>query len=248
MELDYSPLVEKVDHKGWDKQTVDYVIKNKKRVYNIIKGVVRQTKALSYNDVDDLYSRLTKYLYDYEDYDIEKACERSGEAGSIISIEGYIHSCIKFCAKRFASEKGKDSSHFTDNVTKKNGEEEEHSVFDTISDKSSEEKFQQTFHNLDMLCEMYEHQRYVLGIDVFLIWFIRLKTMMCHKDYKNVLSTFGITKQDLATFEKESRHDDMMLSIAKSITFTGSYEEAVNILKKYVYSADKIAAAIENFT
>ena len=246
MELGYSPLVEAVNDKGWEKQTIAYVMNNEKRVRNIISGIIRHNRSMSYADVDDIYSTLISYLYNCADYSIDVACEKSGDSGSVISLEGYVRSCIKFCTKRFEVENFKVKSHIVeDSVT--GSDDTEHSVFDTISDSRSEIKIDKTVYNLYNICKTYEYQRYTLGVDIFMVWFIRLKTMLCNKDYKKIITTLGVTKQDITAFEKDSRRDGVMMSIAKAVTMTASAEEALDIIRQFVYSVDKIERAIENF-
>lgn len=246
MELAYSPLVEAPNDVGWDKQTVTYVTEHRSKVCKIIRGMIKNNTMVSSADVDDIYMELLLYLYKCADYDIDIACERSGSSDSIISLEGYVHSCIKYCTIRYTTKVYKESSHIVRD-TIKSDDDGERSIFDIIPDTRSEIQIENTMYNLYSTCKAYEYQRYKLGVDVYMIWFIRLKTTLCNKDYEQIIRALGITKRDLSSIEKDASTDGIMLNIAKAITVTESTEKAIEIIREFVYAADKIEQAINSF-
>ena len=100
--LVYSPLKEEEKQlAGWSKATIDYVLNNKTKVQTSIRGIAKSlNKVLQKTDVDDAYMEILHYLYQSDDYNISKAYERSNNVGSIVSLDGYVHSCIKYCVIR----------------------------------------------------------------------------------------------------------------------------------------------------
>ena len=248
-ELVYAPLQE--ENKplvGWSKHTIEWAVSHKRKVNTIIRGILKKyNKVASHTDVDDIYSELLHYLYKSNDYDIDVACERSSSADSIISLEGYVRSCIKYCTIRYATKLCEENKHIQRDTIKVSDDDKEYSIFDTIPDDKSAIALDRTMYDLDEVCRHFEYQRYHLGLDVFQLWFIRLKTLQLDKkdEYENIIKVLGVTKREMKRIEDNAYRDGIMLNIAKAITVLGDVEEALNILRRYVYSADKIEKVIE---
>lgn len=245
--LAYHPLKEEIKLTGWSKTTVDYLLANRKKVEISIRGIAKGlSKVLQKTDVEDIYMDILTYLYNCSDYDISKAYKRSNVSGMIVSLEGYVNSCIKYCVIRavtnnYSSEKKLVRERNTD----KDGKEI--SLFDTIPD-TKDNSIEDFNYQLDTLCKYYEGYRYSFGPDIFLIWFIRLQTILNDKNdrYKDILLVLGISKKDIHAIEKETGVDGVMINIAKAITLVG-IEEAIEILRDYTYCADKIQRVVELF-
>ena len=247
-ELLYYPLKEEEGKlAGWSKSTIDYVLKHKTAVSTSIRGIAKSlNKIMQKSDVEDVYMEILQYLYTCDDYNISKACERSNNAGVIVSLEGYVHSCIKYCVIRYVTNMfNTEKTLVMDNVKDEDGKDL--SLFDTIPDKK-DAGYNDLGYQLDSICKAYESQRYLYGPDIFQIWFVRLQTMLCNKSdrYKDILTVLGISKKDIAIIEKEADYDGAMISIAKAITLIG-IEDAIDIIRKYTYSADKIQRVVELF-
>lgn len=246
--LVYSPLKEEDKQlAGWSKSTIDYVLKHKTRVQNSIRGIAKSlNKMLQKTDVEDVYMEILDYLYSSDDYNISKAYERSSNVGTIVSLEGYVHSCIKFCVIRYVTNSFSSEKNLV-HESIKDEDGKELSLFDTIPD-SSDSQYNDFCYQLDTICKAYESQRYQFGPDIFQIWFIRLQTMINNKNdrYKEILSILGISKKDISLIEQKADTDGAMISIAKAVTLIG-VDEAVDIIRKYTYSADKIQKVIELF-
>ena len=75
-----------------------------------------------------------------------------------------------------------------------------------------------------------------------------LKSQLCNKPdcYKDILKVLGITKSDKDKMQKGSDTEGVMYSIAKAVSIKGA-EESLEIIRKYVYSADKLEEIIENY-
>ena len=247
-DISYSPLKEEEKSlTGWSKTTIDYVLKNKSKVKSSIRGISKNlNKVLQSSDVEDVYMELLKYLYNCDDYNISKAYERSS-SGAIVSLEGYIHICTKYCVKRYITDLYKIEKNVIREYTKDN-DGKEMSLFDTISDNSGEISYSNIAYQLDTICKSFEYQRYLFGPDLFQIWFIRLQTIIHNKQdrYKDILSILGISKKEISRIEKETDKDGAMISIAKAVTLIG-VDDAVKVLRKYVYSADRIEQVIALF-
>lgn len=243
--LVYHPLKdEEKQLAGWSKSTIDYVLNHKTRVNATIGGIGKSlNKILQKSDIEDIYMEILNYLYTCDDYNISKACNN---AGVIVSLEGYVHSCIKYCVIRYITDIfNTEKSLVRDSV--KDDEGKEMSLFDTIPDKK-DSGYNDFGYQLDTICKSFEGQRYQYGPDIFQIWYVRLQTMAYNKSdrYKDILTILGISKRDIATIEKEADYDGAMVSIAKAITLIG-VDESIKIIKNYTYSADKIQRVIELF-
>ena len=246
-EVLYCPLKEEEQQlTGWSKSTIDYVLHNKSSVETSIRGIAKSlNKILQKTDVEDIYMEILDYLYTCDDYNISKAYERSCN-GAIVSLEGYVHSCIKYCVIRFVTTSFNTEKQLIRDYTI-DDDGKELSLLDTIADVK-EAEYGDIGYQLDVICKSFESQRYAYGPDIFQIWFVRLQTMLCDKSdrYKDILTILGISKRDIAKIEKEANYDGAMISIAKAITLIG-VEEAVKIIRNYTYSASKIERVIELF-
>lgn len=246
--LVYSPLVEEESSVvGWSKSTIDYVRQHKTKTCSTIRGIARGlNKVLQKSDVEDIYMDIISYLYHCDDYNISKAYERSSN-GAIVSLEGYVHSCIKFSVKRFVTENYK-TEHCLVREYVKDDDGKEMSLFDTIPSTDAYEDFAALTYSLEDICKTYESQRYAFGPDIFQVWFVRLITMLYHKDdkFKDILSVIGVTKKEMMQVEKMSLNEGAMMSIAKAVTIV-DLEQAIEIIKQYVYSADRIEAVVKLF-
>lgn len=247
--LVYNPLLEEETNlTGWSKSTIDYVIKNRLKIHTSIRGIAKSlNKILQKADVEDLYTEILDYLYNCDDYNISKAYERSSNVGVIVSLEGYVHSCVKYCVIRYVTEGYNDERPIVREFIK-DDDGKELSLFDTIADKTGEDSYNNIGYQLEDICRAYENQRYTFGPDIFQIWFIRLQTIVYDKQdsFKDILTVLGISKRDIAQIEKMNCTDGVMISIAKAVTLLG-IEESINVLRDYTYSADRIEKVIALF-
>lgn len=249
MEIDsiiYSPLVEdEEDTSGWFKSTIDWVQHNKSKTFNSIRGIARSVCNVQHADIEDIYTELLKYLYQYDDYNINSALERS-TTGSIVSLEGYIHSLIKYCTLRYLTENYKKTKENIGEIDI-SSDGEEVSIFDTIGDKKQSEAYLNIMYDLDDVCLYHQSDRYKYGPDIYQIWYVRLLTSKYKKETKfnDILDLLGINKKELEGIEKQDI-DSPMMEIAKSITLL-NIDDAISIIKKYTYSSktlEKVVAAI----
>lgn len=246
-DLVYAPLKEE-DKKltGWSKSTIDYVTNNKTLIHNSIRGIAKSHgKLLQRTDIDDVYMEVLHYLYGCDDYNVCKAYERSSSS-TIVSLEGYVYSCVKYCTIRFVTKLYENESATVRDTVEEDGKEI--SLYDTVADRKSQDNFTEFMYQLDSICKSFEYQRYSFGPDIFQIWFVRLQTMIQGKQdkYKDILTVLGISKKEIAQVEREATKDGAMVSIAKAVTLIG-VEEAIKVLKNYTYSANKIEKVIKLF-
>lgn len=247
-EIIYHPLKEEDKQlTGWSKSTIDYVLHHKSYVQTTIRGIAKShNKIMQKTDIEDVYMEILDYLYLCDDYNISKAYERSSNEGVIVSLEGYVHSCIKYCVIRYVTNTFSIDKNLV-RETIKDEDGKELSLFDTIPDKQ-ECGYSDFGYQLDTICKAYESQRYSYGPDIFQIWFVRLQTIINEKTdrFDAILEVLGISKKDIASIKKTTNDDGAMASIAKAITLIG-VEDAVDIIRKYTYSADRIQRVIELF-
>lgn len=242
----YAPLMEEEsdDVTGWDKDTVRYAEKNRSKIERQIRAAARGLRktGLQAWDVEDIYGEVILYLHKCHDYDISRAIDRSS-TGNIVSLEGYVNSCIRFVVLRYCSQM---ASHEKETVsdTVYDGEDKELSIFNTIPDPNSEIDIDNMACDFPTLCKSCEPLRYRFGPDIYLILYVRL---LCHSDitgdiYKNTLNVLGISKKDLSHIDRSSE-DAVIVSMVKAINSI-SQEEAVSTIEKYVYSANLIKQAV----
>lgn len=244
----YCPLMEEDKQLiGWSKSTIDFVTQNKPRIYKSIRGIVKNiNSSLNHQDIDDIYQEVINYMYGCDDYDVYKAYERSS-SGVIVSLDGYVHSCIKFCVRRYATKSyNNDRNVVHDTIREEGGKEL--SIFDSIADKHTDEQFSSSSYNLEEACKDNEYKRYRFGVDIFMIFYIRLVLEHQHKSdkYKEVLTIFGISSKDVDRAHREANRDGMALELAKGVSAV-ELDEAIRIIGNYTYSADKIVALINLF-
>lgn len=242
--LVYSPLIEEEQSvSGWSKSTIDYINQNRSKVIKTVKGIAKSIskQTLQVADIEDIYSEILMYLYKCDDYNLSKAIERSS-SGSIVSLEGYVNSCIKYCVIRYITTAYKVDKETVREYTDKDGKEL--SIFDTISDAKASD-FENLMFDLDQQCKISEHIRYKYGPDIYLIWYVRLLTMSngTEEAYKDILNVLGVSKKELLNIEKSAYQDDIMKNFAKSISNSG-IDKSINILEEYVYSANKIKEVV----
>lgn len=243
--LIYSPLIEESQPvTGWSKATIEFVTKNKNKIVNSIRGIGKSlnNKFLQKADIDDIYMEILQYLYTCDDYNVTKAYERSNNVGVVVSLEGYVHSCVKYCVIRYLTEKYKKEKPFVSDYVKGR---EDLSIFDTIPDKSKNDIESHT--DLKEICKSIRSKRYIYGVDVYQIWFVRLKTMSLNKNdrYQDILDVLNVSTKDVSFIEK-SDTEGIMMSIAKAVTVIG-VDASLDIFRKYVYSAKNIEKVIETF-
>lgn len=250
--LVYSPLKEDCtpDYTGWDKDTIAYVTANRSRVHRVIRGEAKKLSKpfLQISDVEDIYSEVLMYCYKYDDYNITKAIERS-TTGKIISLEGYINNCIKHCTMRYLTkEYAIDKEQIGEYSKMDNGDEL--SIFDKIGDKSDDDNnIDNLVYNLEELCSLCESIRGKYGVDIYLIWYVRLLTMLKDKPekaFKEILEVLDISKRDIKNIEDNIVDENLMSTFAKSISLVG-IEESIEIIGKYVYAKDVIKAVIDGY-
>lgn len=251
--LIYSPLMDIEENvSGWNKQTVDYALSHKTKVKKtIIHVAATKGKTLQRSDIDDCFANLMVYLYKVMDYDISIAAERSRDLFNegAITLEAYVLSCAKYVTIKYVTNKIKRDSKIVEN-TIRSLDNEEVSIFDTIADdKDIELDLVNTVaYGLEDICKMYESQRYKYSIDIFELWFIRLLTNKYQKKnvYKDILEVLGIERWKIRELDKNTVHSGIMLDIAKAVSMC-ELDEAIEILRGYTYSADKIEKVIQLF-
>jgi len=229
---------------GWSKATIEYVVNHRSKVYTSIRGIAKsQGKMLPLADVEDIYSALIDYLYKTDDYNLEKAYSEN----NIVSFEGYIYSCIKFCVIRYVTRMYKEEkTRIGESLTDDEGKEM--SIFDTIPDNRCSTSYNDFGYDLETICKMYESERYAFGTDIFMIWFIRLQTMVKNKQdrFKDILSVLGVSKKEISEVEQKTLLDGAMLSIAKAVSLM-DINDAIKVIQNYTYSYRKIKEVIEIF-
>ena len=244
-ELLYSPLEEEENARieGWEKDTVEYATNNKSRVIKQIRNLAsgKYKKGLQTQDVEDIYSELMLYLYKHEDYDLVKAVNRASSS-NIVSLEGYVNVCIKFCTLRFLTDMINNERELVHETISK--EDNDISIWDAIADTRSEINIENMDVNLEEFCSSCEPMRYRFGPDLYLVMYVRLITPRIDGDrvYTSLLNAIGISKNSIAKLNNNSE-DAVIANFAKAISLTEP-KEAIRILEKYVYGASAIRKVV----
>ena len=244
----FAPLDDGIedDISGWDKQTVNYVIKNKSKIERMIRGYARSYRKnkLSSMDIEDIYEDILMYLHSHSDYDIGKAIDRSS-SGGIVSLEGYVGICTKYCVMRYCHDLASHESGIVSEYSATNDEDKELDIFNTIPDSSSEITLDNFIYNIEEICRSCEPLRYRFGVDIYLMFYIKLLLGSEANDkYYRILDVLGIEKKDLSKVDK-SAEDALILSIAKAVSMV-STEYAIEVIEGYVFSSDMVKNAILN--
>ena len=235
--------VDDSESEGWSKMTVDYVVKNRSKIKKTILNTARRyRKSIQHDDVDDIYDDVIEYLYKADDYNINKAINKS-KTGEMASLEGYVGSCVKFVTIRACSELNDHSKKvISENTTGKDGSEL--SLFDSMYDPKSSIGVDDFDYDLRTICKSCEPIRYRFGPDIYLVWFVRLMTITknCRDKFGTIMDILGISDRELMKL-KNDYENNTMSDIAKAITLQ-SINESISILREYIYSADSICEAI----
>lgn len=240
----YSPLLEdEEDTSGWFKATINWVSTNKGKTFSTIRGIAKSLCNVQRADIEDIYAELLKYLYQCDDYNINSAYDKS-KSGTIVSLEGYVHSLIKCCTLRYLTEQYKrNKGNVGESILHENGEEV--NIFDTIGDTRQIEEYTNIMYNLDSVCMYHRSSRYTYGPDIYLIWYTRLMSIKLNKasKFEKILEVFGITKNEIYKINSVDA-DSPMFEIAKSVSLL-DLDDAISIIRKYIYSVEKVEKVIQ---
>lgn len=249
--LVYCPPMEEgnEDVTGWDKETIEYVASHKSKIYTQIRGIAKNIRKhnLQNSDVEDIYSEVLMYLYNCDDYNISKAIERSN-SNNIVSLEGYLNVCIKYCVVRYCTTMYKEEKEIVHDVIS-DDDGKELSILDNIADNRSNDHMDTIMYDLESLCRSCEAIRYKYGPDIYLVWYIRLLTLNKQNNdlYKDILSILGISKKELSNIEKYATEDELMTTFAKAVDISG-IDGALKVIRPYVFSAKLIEETVTMYS
>ena len=101
-------------------------------------------------------------------------------------------------------------------------------------------------YELDSVCKSFEHLRYKFGVDIFTVWYIRLKTILEHKEDKQeiILRLLGIDKRFLNKLNSDTSRDGVMISIARGVTQIDT-NRALDIIASYTFGVKSLARVVE---
>lgn len=246
----YVPLFEEPEkHSGWDKATVKYALNCKTKIMQVIyKYAKSMNKVIQKTDVDDCYEELLLYLHNTNDYDVAIACERGKiEKGGLISLDNYVFSMLKYIVIRHVTDKIKKEVKEV-RVINDSEEGDELDLFNVIA-VDDESELDDLFYDLDNICRTQESNRYKYKVDIFELWFIKLLSIKYNKQevYSDILSILDINSIDINNLKRKTNYGGVMLDIAKAISVCG-IDNAIAIIRRYVYSADKIERVVQLYS
>lgn len=232
---------------GWDKRTIDYVQKFKSKVCSNIRSIAAsRARLLQTADVEDVYCDLIMYLYNADDYSIEKGYERSS-SGQLVPLEGYVFSLTKYCVYRYLTNMYDKEKVEITIVKADENSDKEWNLYDNIKDESVEEVLDKALCNIKDLCDESTGDRYRIGADIYMIVYVRLLTTIHNKKYayKSMLKLLGVP-DNLRVEDKENKHIGLMLDFIKAISVSGE-EESLKEIGRHVYQRQLIDIAIAAF-
>jgi len=225
----------------WEKQTIEYVIKNERKMLEHIRCLLAEHRIYQNIEVEEVYSNLIHYLSQTSDYCIEKAQELS-KNGSVFTVEGYVKILAKYVVKRYVAERYKryKKIYYSNNT---NDEDDEIDLISNIKDEKAHLIYDDIGYEIEEILKSYQYIRYRYGVDIFLLIYIRL---LVSNDtlYKNILEVFGINKKKLKEIEEFIRHDDEILTILKAIAFIEE-QKAIECIEKYIYGSKNLKENIK---
>jgi len=231
--------------KGWSKSTVIYLIENRDKVYRTIRGMVKNMRCIinSY-DVDDLYQEILEYMSSCEDYDVSKAYSKRGD-GTIVGIEGYVHSCVKFCIKRYITRNYRITKNHIDNIVKDEAGDD-NSIFNYIPDQKSYTQYSDKLLSIEEICKNSEEKRYKFGMDIFTMFYVAMVLEKIDKRHKmkEVITALNIIGKELEDTRIRAERDGIASEIARAVALT-NLEKAIEEIGKYVYGKESIDKLIE---
>lgn len=248
----YSTLKEEETSKaGWKKDTLNYIMSHKSKIYQAIKAMGRcYGRTLQHQDIEDIFESLTIHLYQCNDWDPEIAIERS-KTGTAVSVDGYVHVCTKYCVMKYVSK----MSNIEKNVvhdTISDAEGRETSLFSLLTDNESSTFSDDIVYELKPLLEVLESDRYSFGPDLYLILYSRLQVERIHEGlsakeaeekYRLFLSVLGVSKRNLDEMFERAKKSENFKALLKAIIRSG-LEEASREIEKYVYAHESIKRGI----
>lgn len=246
-ELIYSPLKEDLDNtSGWNKSTIEYITNHQNKIKRTIQSIC---KKLGYKiqkiEVDDIYGKLVMFCHSSSDYSIDKAYASYGEDERTTSFNGFMHKNIEYCIKRYVSERGEHEKRRAKNILNDENDKEI-SILDHIEDKTAEERMYGSLtEDLDSICKRLEWRRYMLGVDIFQVMFVKCIAVYYNKQQVAdiILETLGDARKDIKAACSQKGEADLMLVLATEISDT-NLKDAIDILRKYTYGADKLEKAV----
>lgn len=245
--LIYSPLMEDDSESvtGWEKDTIRLCLDSKSKIYKQIRGAAKGLGkiTLSHSDLEDIYEELLMYLYKSDDYNLNKALERS-RTDQMVTLEGYINTCIKYCVARHCTTSYKEDKIVLHDNGSTDDDGKEYSLLNNIPDTRPLDDMDTVMYDLENLCRTCEGQRYMgQDTDIYQVWFIKLLTEGMPQDtYLRILDILDISKKELSSI-RTSDNDGMMAAFAHAIHICGT-DRAKQIIRKYVFGAKQIEDTI----
>lgn len=237
----YYPLIEEDTTKGWNKDTIEYLSNNRSKVYDMIRKSMKGHYGNKY-DIDDIFGDLVEYMYRAEDYSLERATNHFSSA-SVIPIEGYINKSVENCVKRYFQKYARYEGQIKRELPYSTEDGKELNILDTVPDNGASEKIDEIVYDIEDVCKSSESYRYVYGVDIYMLWFIRLLLENKESDIFN-----HVTSLLDCEIHKINKKDSgyLMSSFAKAINTAGT-QKSIGVIKQYVYSADKVEEVVKQF-
>lgn len=244
-ELVYSPPMEEeecIPSLAWDKDTIKYVTEHRNKVMKTIRGSAKSMSSFNTMDIEDIYSHVIEYLYKSDDYDVQQGLEKSN-SGNLVTLEGYVNSCIKFCVKRYITDAYRREKDITrDGIVDDEGREKE--LIDIIPDNKAHIEFDDIGYDAEETLKNLECIRYKYGVDIFMVLYVRMLTIgESENKYRSVLEVLGVSKKELGELEKRTANDEDVIQAIKALSLCNS-DIAMKLLEKTVYNAKRIAETV----
>lgn len=225
------------DEWAWEKSTIHYTIDNQMKIKNFINKLGKG--RITVHEVEDIYSDFLIYLYNKEDYDPT----RVGANGTNVTLEGYVCYSIKKFVESYIYRKIKSINNEKVIVIK----DDDLDILDIVGDPRIGEDYEEILYNdieLQVLLENIQYKRYMYGLDIFKILFIKLVTLDIDKeDAEAIFTALGVESKDLQKFYRRITKDPEVMELVRVLAID---KDAKRKLEKMVYGANTIKRTIES--
>lgn len=215
---------------------VEFCFENKNRLINYIISLFGNYKHKSRQNAEDIFGDMIEAIL------AEREKDKPGI--DVSSIEDRVFGEARKAYRRFDYRRKKEG--FIESSIQ-NIDGEDWDLFESVSDGRDyyEENIIQR-NELDLTLRRTRYKRYIYGIDIFLLLYVRMLTLKAttNVEYEEVLELLGINRDKLKNAEGKISRDEDLLDIMRELELGMEGQKSISILERYVYGAEIIKRSI----
>lgn len=246
----YSTFLEEYSTQGWNKETVEYLIKHRQKMLMYARRYISRYNPMQASSLaDEVYQETLKYAYNTSDYDLEKACNTI--SGEIKTIDGYVRGLLFQKARQVACKTAeRNRLCMSENI--RNSDDDTVSIFDTMSNISTLPNERDIGMELDFsrVCMNNEFIRHRYPIDLYSLIYFKLTLDKNISDvkirnaaYECYLEVNGCSYNNFKYFcnnkGREELHEFLVALTHVEI------DTALNVLKHYIPEHEHIDLVVK---